>query len=582
MTETHRLARKPANATATVTATLPAGTLRTAEPDRFDYSWVRRNIHARRSAFALAPDAPSEPRCRPPKLVMSASAAAGHNKRHAVIDLNRTRACADPLLGSNKSRNKLAHAVNGNTNDFHNATPTPSLSQPDSTAGFQLQTPPSSPLQTATQPQHANRDDDPIEHTTSPVDHSPDPIEPATSPAESHAPDAHDGLDHVTGPMADSDSSIPAAQPDPPSQSSSDETDDAAGDVTEHVGRITLELPAPDADHDLSPTLPCRVPPTPTRATVPSAVVPSDAGGEADVCSHGPCRREVWACCVQVGCGSPLCHVHFGPNSTTPPFAASRCHEHGRPTEVCRCLDCRLSRGAVSLAALTQRATGRLDFRTAQPIHVCSTTDASLRRGDGPTPERREAAPSRSSIATLVPHAAVTAAAAAAISAADRNVTATAVHSTPSQRQLTDEQLALIAARRQAALERRRQLAIAPRPRTLTPDDLRLIASNRAAALAKKRQLDEARDEPQPHCRRLQVPPCPGLNLPPGWQRLGWVAPEVPATPLDFKTSTVPQAGRSYFTVRCEVQLERSLQVYLGVSGEHCSNVRASRLEAGT
>ena len=76
---------------------------------------------------------------------------------------------------------------------------------------------------------------------------------------------------------------------------------------------------------------------------------------------------------------------------------------------------------------------------------------------------------------------------------------------------------------------------------------MRRIACNRAAAVALKRRLGEAPNgQPAASRPRLSSPPCPGLNLPPGWHRDGWVAPTVPDEPLDFRTGPVPEAALAY------------------------------------
>ena len=79
--------------------------------------------------------------------------------------------------------------------------------------------------------------------------------------------------------------------------------------------------------------------------------------------------------------------------------------------------------------------------------------------------------------------------------------------------QLTDEQMATIAANREAALAKRQQL--------------QTIAANRQAAVARK-EAKRARAES-------------GLRPPGLWQSVDWRPPLVPAAPEDFLTDMVPE-----------------------------------------
>lgn len=64
-------------------------------------------------------------------------------------------------------------------------------------------------------------------------------------------------------------------------------------------------------------------------------LVPSEAGGLADACSHVGCNAEIWACCVVRGCSRPLCARHIDD---------SRCHEHGAAPLTCPCPSCPTTR----------------------------------------------------------------------------------------------------------------------------------------------------------------------------------------------------------------------------------------------
>jgi hypothetical protein len=535
----------------------------TSEPSRADELYVRLSTYSRRAAFRLSPDAPRQTRDRPPKLVLSSGAANGHNKRYSVIDLNRARVHTDPALGTNKSRNKLAHALNGNTNDNQNTPPTPptvphrrsvtpTSPQTDTPTGRR---PPRLEPQTHTglavalhndtvrdvgdsstpgsqQSNPENRwasenwrpndvPDSPPPPATVTLD--PHAVPPATIASESTSPNSADS-GALTSPMRRLRLTDPG-QPRPAATQESDSNPPST--VTTQHGVSTASAPtgtpvpangAPSDDVTFDRSAPRTTQPTPDLAN--PGDVPSAGGGHAERCAHGRCDQEVWACCVARGCARPLCGLHFGPTTMTPPLATSRCHEHGRSRDVCPCQECVLLRHHRPRTHAHTGATPPNTVATPLPVIVVDapsvTTSAAATDGTGaPTP---------------------------------------ADPSGPSRRELTAAELARIAAHRQQALARRRELSQPPPP-SLTAEDLQRIAANRSQALARKRQMQNAQAETRNIRPRATETACPGLNLPAGWRPSHWTPPQVPAEPADFRTGPIPEAARSCDTHECVVKL---------------------------
>jgi hypothetical protein len=505
-----------------------------AERGRSDACFLRSSLYRRRSTFRLADDAPCAPHHRRPMLVLRSSSGGGHNWRHAVIDLDMCLP-RDPTIGTNKSRNKLAHATNGNTMAWRNDGETttgeppamgiaphdpvePATSDDSHSTGRHLADECSDPVSSfsPTHPPggltddgvHLNGHDDAADADRIAVDAAPvtgggltTPFEPDATPdtSSSHhgadsvasalrrlslansianpsttSPDARDRAP-CSDPIHASDD-IPPGQPTPVELASSHSAGDEAipsssrpdvastnedGDSSPMPGHPTIPAVGPFVS--LSPTQP-----------MPRASTPTDDDGTADRCAHNGCTQQIWAVCVAPQCQRPLCVVHFGPCRMAPPYAPSRCHEHGESTALCPCADC-----------------GRL-----------RTPSLPL-------------APGRQS-----------------------------------QRILTSDELAVVQANRERALilrQLKQAVARDAQATTLTTEQMRRIACNRAAAVALKRRLGEAPNgQPAASRPRLSSPPCPGLNLPPGWHRDGWVAPTVPDEPLDFRTGPVPQAALAY------------------------------------
>jgi hypothetical protein len=557
-------ASKPGRTPGNSARSSPGVAPRTSEPSRADELFVRWSTYSRRAAFRLSPDAPRQTRDRPPKLTLSSSTANGHNKRYAVIDLNRARVHTDPALGTNKSRNKLAHALNGNTNDHQNTPPTPP------TAPHRRSVTPTSP-QTDTptgrrpprlEPQtrtglavalHNDRVLDVVDSSTpgsqqsdpgnrwasenwrpidvpdsppppSTVTHDPHAAPPTTTASQTTSPSLTDS-GALTSPMrrlrlTDPRQPRPAATQEsdsnPPSTVTTQHGVSAASPPTATPALVTG---APSDDVIFDRSAPRTTQPTPDLAN--PGDVPSAGGGLAERCAHWRCDQEVWACCVARGCARPLCGLHFGPTTMTPPLAPSRCHEHGRSRDACPCQECVLLRRHRPRTQAHTGATPPTTVPTPLPIIVV----------DAP------------SVATS---AAVTDGTVAPTPADPRG---------PSRRELTAAELARIAAHRQQALARRRELSQQPPPLSLTAEDLQRIAANRSEALARKRQLQNAQAEPRNLRPRATETACPGLNLPAGWRPSHWTPPQVPADPVDYRTGPIPEVARSCVTRECVVQL---------------------------